>query len=188
MTLGNQRNTFSELVFNAIKTNFPTKKISRKPNYFDVLSSNVFVINLDYKKDLKDLKFLLKSSISPILVLSEFNEQDAQAIQDLLEIMPEESFAVLNSDDLLSKKIKSNENHKVLKFGFEDFADFKASDLNETNDSVNFKINHKGSFVPIWLSSNLDGKERAYAALSAICVSNILGINIIQAASNLKKL
>jgi hypothetical protein len=186
IVVGEKRNIFSEVIFSAIKSSFPTKKLLRRPNYFDVLSSNVFIISLDIKKDYKDLKFLLKSSVSPILVLSKLDEKDFLAIQGLVEVMPKESFLVINSDDSLLKKVKSTENCKIVKFGFDDLADFKASDLNETNDSVNFKMNYRGSFVPIWLPSNLDGREKVYAVLSAVCISNILGMNIIQTASNLK--
>ena len=51
-------------------------------------------------------------------------------------------FLVYNYDKIDVEKLVKNIDCKKISFGFDDNADFKASDLNETNDSVNFKINY----------------------------------------------
>ena len=94
-------------------------------------------------------------------------------------------FLILNSDDnSLEDKIGKPE-AEILTFGFEEEADFRVTDVRENNDT-NFKINHKGNIIPVWLKG-LFSKEQIYSVLAASAVSEILGINLIKVSEIFKK-
>ncbi len=95
---------------------------------------------------------------------------------------------ILNFDDTGVKKFKEEISVKVLTFGFQERADLRATDinLNHLNQMVNFKVNHQGNVVPIWLEK-YSGKEQIYAALAAISIGLIFELNLVEISQALKK-
>lgn len=116
-------------------------------------------------------------------------------------------FFVLNLKDVKSKDFIDNQAHIIYNsdqeeyknkikeilcektdFGFNETADFKASDVNITQEAINFKLNFKGNSVPIWLKNEnyTNNADEIYIILSAICVGDFLGMNIVEISENLK--
>jgi len=94
-------------------------------------------------------------------------------------------YLVLNGDELADRPRR--EGLSTLTFGFQQGADFQVSDLRQNGCGyLNFKINHKGSIVPFWLEK-YSGKEQIYAALTAIAVGTIFGLNLVEISQALKR-
>jgi len=83
------------------------------------------------------------------------------------------------------EKVKAGE--EILSFGFDEKNDVFASDI-KINGGINFKVNHKGSFVPFWTASSgeADFKEQILPVLPAVCVGTFLGLNLVEISQSLK--
>lgn len=75
---------------------------------------------------------------------------------------------------------------KKIGLGFSNDADFFVSDENITEEGINFKLNYKGSSVPIWLRSQ--NKEDIINCLTAISVAIVLGANMVEVSEKLKSM
>lgn len=156
----------------------------------------VFETDLGNSTELKKFKFLLNNSPLAILVVTHIGDipldkefftgewEKTSEIRKLAKIFPAQGHLILNFDDETVRKIKDETNLKELTFGFQSGADFRATDI-RLNSGTNFKINYKGSIVPIWLEKSFN-KERIYTALSAAVVGVILDLNLIEISQALK--
>ncbi len=131
-------------------------------------------------------------------------KEKTKEIVNLAKTLPSQCRLILNYDDEVVKEIKDEITIKETirtpegrkkpsvrdfalrgsTFGFGQSADFRASDV-ILNSGTNFKINERGSVVPIWLKG-LFGKEHIYAALAAAAVGTILGLNLVEISQALK--
>ena len=92
---------------------------------------------------------------------------------ELLENMPENKTAVLNIDDESLLKRMQKEKRKVVTFGIDRKADFRAQDISFTDrGEVRFKLN--GKFA---VQLNLLGRHNVYNALAAFAVGDLLGVD-----------
>ncbi|MBU2540050.1 hypothetical protein KJ786_02725 [Patescibacteria group bacterium] len=178
-----------ESISHILESNFKVKKLIKKtPNLFDILIKNVFIIetNLESEKIFKKMAELVRLSPLPILVVTHMVEilKEIKQISELAQLIPSYGFLVLNFDDKSAVKINDTANLKDITFGFEQGADFMASDVNTDNEGANFKINHNGKSIPIWQDSV--GKEHVYSALATSCVGTILGLNLVEISEALK--
>lgn len=87
-------------------------------------------------------------------------------------------FVIFNHEDTVLSQAMPPDFKKVT-YGFSPEADFFASDENATEDGFNFKLNYKGSTVPIWIKRPFS-KDEVYAVLSFISVAATLGLNVIE--------
>jgi len=99
--------------------------------------------------------------------------------------MPARGYLVLNFDDETVREIKDETNLKETTFGFQENADFRATDI-KLDTGTNFKVNYRGNIVPIWLDG-LFGKEQIYAALATASVGSIFNLNLVAISQALKK-
>lgn len=165
-----------------------------------VVGRDVVIFEASAQK-LNDLKFFLRSSQSPILVVSHIGEyhpekeffagelKEAKDAGVLAVILPTHGHLVLNYDDETVRDLHGQSPAHPLFFGFGARADILASDIVLTqfpDAGTNFKINYKGKTVPVWLEK-LFGKEHMYAALAATAVGEILGLNLVEISSALKR-
>lgn len=97
---------------------------------------------------------------------------------DLSEI----EYVILNIDNIKKPEIKKP---KVITFGFQWNADFQVSDIKQTSDYTNFKINYQGNVVPIWLDGAFAQKEIS-AVLTAIIIGTIFNLNLVEISQKLK--
>jgi len=74
---------------------------------------------------------------------------------------------------------------KLLTFGFQEGANFQASDLRQNGDT-NFKINYQGKIVPVWLVGT-KSREEIYSVLTAAAIGALLGLNLVEISQALKK-
>lgn len=163
------------------------------------LGKDVLVYQVE-SKNIDDFNFYLKKSKSVTLVLTHFGEYHPEKeffgaeemavnpFKEMSALLPGNANLVLNFDDETVRDVKNNSRAHSLTFGFGARADIKATDVVLTQPptpGTNFKINYEGNIVPVWLEK-LFGKEQVYAALSAICVGELLGLNLVEISAALK--
>ncbi len=196
---GKGRKTTAEAVFCLLKKNFKVEKLSEKfPNILDIYKKEILIceVNLENSGIFEDFKFLIRKSQLPILIITHFGDippdkdffagerKDMAQIKKLAKILPHYGHLILNFDDETVREIKEETNLKEITFGFQEGADFRATDIN-LNPGTNFKINYKGNTVPIWLEK-IFGKEQIYSALGAAVVGTIFGLNLVEISNILK--
>lgn len=199
LVTGIGRASTSEAIYQVLSSKFhPKKFIERVPNIFDVLSNSLFIIETDLKnqKTFKKITSLIKASQLPILVVTHLaglpkdfspftgSKKEAEEIYKLAQLIPSYGFLILNFDDKTARTIDSITNLKNFTFGFQEGADFRASDVH-TNTGTNFKINYKGKIIPVW-QEKLIGREYVYSAIATSCVGIALGLNFVEISESLK--
>ncbi len=97
---------------------------------------------------------------------------------------------VLNGDDSRMVSLCSDFRGMTVKYGFESGNDLQASHFEITYESekpvgVNFRVGHHGSSIPVSVRGAL-GWPRAYAALAALAVGNIAGVDEVTIAQALQ--
>ena len=105
-------------------------------------------------------------------------EANATELENFQFFLKKSPFSILVSTqgwvEIQEKKVGS----KKLTFGFQDGADFQASDI-KVNGGTNFKINHKGNIVPVWLRG-VANQNQIYSALAAVAVGTVFGLNLVE--------
>lgn len=202
---GNSRETTAEAIFCLLSQNFKVKKFREElPDILSIYKKEILILSSDLTKStpVEKFKFLVRKSQLPILVITRVGDipadkdffagdkKDTIQSRKLAKILPAQGYLILNFDDETVREIRGETNLKEITFGFQEGADFRASDI-KLNSGTNFKINYKGNIVPIWLAPlpNLSvgvGKEQIYSALSAAAVGTILGLNLVEISNALK--
>ena len=180
IVVGRGRETASGAINQVLKQSFKIGK--------EVL---IYQTNL---KDVREFEFFVKNSRLATLVVThvgayhperEFfagEQVEILGATSLAKILPGHAHLVLNFDDETVRDIKNSSRAHSLTFGFGVRADMKASDIVLTQppaSGTNFKIDYQGNIVPVWLEK-LFGKEQIYAALAAVAVGEILGMNLVE--------
>lgn len=146
---------------------------------------DVFVFESDLQDETK-IKFFLKNSSLPIFVITDLGDAGKEEkIKSIVKSFSPETKLILNFDEEAVRLIKNESSVPVFTFGFQEGSDLMVSDITQSDEGVNFKINHEGSIVPVWINSALD-KEMIYAVLAAACCGLVLGLNLIEISQALK--
>ncbi|HDH04062.1 MAG TPA: UDP-N-acetylmuramoyl-tripeptide--D-alanyl-D-alanine ligase [Candidatus Campbellbacteria bacterium] len=117
----------------------------------------------------------------------------------LAKIVREGDYVVLNGDDKQVLEVKNKVKANVLTYGFSEENDLTASNYHivckEPEDSarlggvpegITFKVDYKGSIVPIRLFG-VFGKQAVYTALAALAAGSAVGLNLIEMAESLSR-
>ena len=151
---------------------------------------------LDSNSEAEELKWLIKNSKLPILVINHISgisspsvvsnkeEERIKRLEEVAKQLPRFGCLIANLDDEKIRKIKAKPEVKKIGFGFDKGADLRATDI-YSQSGINFKVNYQGSFVPVWLEGASE-KEQIYSALAAIAVGVILGLNLVEISQILK--
>lgn len=169
-----------------------TQAISKAlKSYSEKGKIKIFESDLSEPKEIEKFSFLLKKSQLPILVVTHIGDipadkdffagdrEETLQIRKLAKILPDRAFLILNFDDETVREIENESSAHSLTYGFQERADFRASDINLNLAGTNFKVNYEGNIVPFWLK-NLFGKEQIYSALTAICLGVAKNINLVE--------
>jgi UDP-N-acetylmuramoyl-tripeptide--D-alanyl-D-alanine ligase len=112
----------------------------------------------------------------------------ALAKRELVESLPADGVAVLNNDDRRVRKFGRVFPGKVLTFGVEAVAAYRASEIRSMGlDGQEFRLDHKAQGHRLWLP--LVGEHNVHNALPAIAVAHHLGVGfdtIRQSLTSLK--
>lgn len=153
-----------------------------------------------------DIKYLLNFAPCKIGILTNISESHIEFFGNLKKIIKEKEsilthlakggFAILNGDDENVKSLKEKIKCESLTYGFNSDVDVRAIELDINNSiisgkkasikGINFKVQYKGTIVPIFLPNAL-GKQHIYAALAAIAVGVANGLNLVEISEGLRK-
>ncbi len=107
----------------------------------------------------------------------------------ILKNLSKNDFAVLNFDDEKVRQMKDKTEAKVISFGFNEGVDIRITDYQikvktvgsgfELIDGIFFRIEHRGSVVPVWLKESL-GIPSAYAVAAAFACGTAFDLNIVE--------
>lgn len=192
----NEDSSSAEILFNILKERFRARKFSGKlPGFLDLLMGDYFIIKNSFlsPKFATEIASFIKISSTPILAVigntkkddSHFQEKQAENIKLIAKEIPPQGFFIFNSDDKIFSSVKRAVGAKSFSFGFRETADFRASDVTESAEEINFKLNYKGNIVPFWLNKDF-GKEVIYDFLLSICAGSVLGLNVVEISEFLK--
>jgi len=204
---GNGKSCVAEAIYQVLREHFKIRKIS-EINLPLVKKGEILIFEKKVENH-RDFEFLVRNSELPILVVTHVGEipfdqdynppttlppsvgpffagerEDTEEILKLAKILPSHSPLILNFDDETIREIKDLTNLKTLTFGFQERADFRATDI-KLNLGTNFKLNYQGNVIPVWLEK-LFGKEQIYATLAATCVGTIFNLNLVEISQTLK--
>lgn len=172
LVTGKGQEAAARAIYQVLKQHFRVGK--------DVL---IFESELKEPLEFKKVKFWLKKSPLPILVMTHIEGIHPNTRQ-LSKLMPAQGFLVFNSDEEGLRELKAVSSAQCLTFGFQEKADFYASDI-KLNGGVNLKINFKGNIVPVWLDG-IFSREHIYTSLAAAVVGASLGLNLVEISQALK--
>lgn len=113
-------------------------------------------------------------------------EKYQEAKRVLFEDLDEDSYAILNRDDITYEDYASHTKAKVVSYGIENKADVWAKDLNLSNKGMSFNLVYENKEYPI--TSNLISKVNVYNLLAAIVVMIKMNINIDEIIELVKKI
>lgn len=118
----------------------------------------------------------------------------AQEKRIIISNLQRDGFAVLNFDNSLVMENANVTKAEKITYGFKEGADVRATDLQVlmSEDGTkplgfNYKVNYKGSFVPVFLPGIIS-HSFIPATLSALSVGVVYGINLVEAAELLRQL
>ena len=131
-----------------------------------------------------DDKEMIKRIVSQILGTSFKVEKEILFVDDVKKIsFPLKNYLILDYNSDGARKIKDENPSKILTFGFQEDADFRASDIIQ-NGRTNFKINYQGNIVPVWLKNGFGQKEIS-SVLAAAAVGTVFGLNLVEISQSL---
>jgi UDP-N-acetylmuramoyl-tripeptide--D-alanyl-D-alanine ligase len=154
------------------------------------------ILVLEYGADRPgDIKYLLKiarpnvsviTAVGDIPVHVEFYSGPDEIAREkgrLIEYLPAAGAAILNYDDEAVMKLEDRSRARVMTFGFEKGAEIKISRMENRMEGsrpigISFKLEYKGTFVPVRLNG-VFGKSHAYAAAAAAVVGVVFGMNLV---------
>jgi len=151
-----------------------------------------------------DIPYLVDIAPCKIGVLTYISHAHTEAFKTIKKIAQEkrviishlqrDGFAVLNFDNEMVMQNANTTKAEIVTYGFKDGADFRATDINVITDEknnwptgLNFKLNFKGSIVPVFLPGAI-AEHMIPSALAAIAVGHILGINVLDSIHALREL
>jgi UDP-N-acetylmuramoyl-tripeptide--D-alanyl-D-alanine ligase len=158
-----------------------------------------------------DLKYLTGFIHPRIAVITDISMSHLEFFKTVENVAREKStlvhkldgkgVAILNIDNSHIKKIKDQLKTKVVTFGFSEESDIRASDaafnyVNEENGrtlswqnkkikGLSFKLNYKGTSIPVRLN-NILSRHNVQAALAGIAVGIEMGINLVEIGAALE--
>ncbi len=160
----------------------------------------ILEMGLDRPGDIKYLTEFIMPSVGVVTAIGEipvhvefFSGPLAIAREKrmIIEVLPKKGTAVLNFDDDVVLRMREKTNASVITFGFGKGADLRVVgyelrvDENGNPKGISFKVDYKGSVVPLRLDS-VFGKQQVYAALAAIAVGIALDMNLVEISEALR--
>lgn len=116
----------------------------------------------------------------------------AQEKRMIISHLDSDSFAILNYDSPLVMENAGVTVAEKITYGFREGAEIRATDINVLAEpgklmplGLNFKVNYRGSIVPIFLPEFVS-RAMIPASLAGIATGIVFGVNIVDAAEGLR--
>jgi hypothetical protein len=184
--VGGAGHSFASLaIFQVLRKFFKVAKISKSPSFKEIRENQILVFELSNSIAARSLKFWLKNSSQPILVITDSKELSQKELENLAKVLPTFGYLIVNFDDETARKLGDQLNVYNLTFGFNQGADLFATDCHFAKGGVTFKLNFKGNILPIWLPY-LSDKNNILGVLAALSLSQVFNLNLVEVSQILK--
>ena len=170
----------------------------RDPAYPEIL---VLEMGADRPGDIQYLTNLAPCKVGVVTAVGPAHTEFFQTVdkvarekQIIITHLKKDGVAVLNADDEKVLAMRPRAAAEVMAFGFNEGADVRGVEFHVAQEwekgfllskGVNFKIQHKGSIVPVFLPE-VAGTQQAYAALAGAAVGLKYGLNLLEIAEALR--
>lgn len=166
---------------------------------FSVKYPKILILEMgaDRPGDIQYLTSLVKCQIGVITEVGQSHieffgslENIAKEKGELARSLPDKGLAILNADNPLVAGMAADLKSAVVTFGFSELADLWATDVafnyseNEKIQGLSFKLNFRGTSIPVRLNNAL-AKHQIYSALIAAAVAEELEMNLVEIAARL---
>lgn len=161
----------------------------------------ILEMGADRQGDIKYLTDFIKSEVGVVTDVSASHieffknlETVAKEKGTLINKLNEDGLAVLNFDNSYVENMKNQTKARTVGFGFGQDADMRATDIlfvyhkeSGATDSkttgeikgISFKLNYKGTSIPVRLG-NILARHQIYSALAAAAVGEWFGLNLVE--------
>jgi UDP-N-acetylmuramoyl-tripeptide--D-alanyl-D-alanine ligase len=182
LVCGEGRETAKEAILKVLEKKFQVEK--------------ELIVEAVKNEEIEDFEFFLKKSPLAVLVVTHTGDippedvafaGEKEKVKNIVKVaqkLPPLVRLVLNYDDETTREIDDLTNLHCITFGLDEKANIFATNI-KFNRGMNFKVSFEGSLVPFWLEG-VFGKEQIYAALAAVTVGKIFGMNLVEISQNLK--
>lgn len=154
--------------------------------------------DMDYLLSIAKPNIAIVTAIGDIPVHVEFFEDPEDLIQEkakLIKAVPADGRVILNHDDYSVYDMRDSAKARVITYGFEEHAEVRITNyelrknadrkFGEAPEGSTFKIEHKGSVVPIRLHGTF-GKPNVYAAAAAASAGIVFNMNLVEISKALE--
>ncbi len=145
---------------------------------FFQLKKDFLIFTADYN-NIKSLNFFVQKSKRPIVIFTEMKAIKKE-ISFFSENLPKKTNLILNIDNHITERIEKIAELRAQKYGFN-----QKGDLTALKNENSFKINYKGSIVPLWIKTRK--KKKIYTILATIAIGLSLGLNLVEISQAFKK-
>ncbi|MCX6811773.1 MAG: UDP-N-acetylmuramoyl-tripeptide--D-alanyl-D-alanine ligase [Candidatus Berkelbacteria bacterium] len=153
----------------------------------------VLEMGVDKPRDLEYLLNFIKPKIAVITSIGATHLEKMHSEQEVLKEksklalrLPKKGIAILNFDDTRLKRLGLDISRKVVFYGLNSQANMYATEIKYERTGMSFNINYAGSVIPVDIASF--GTGQIYAALAACAVATILGMDLISASHEIRKI
>ncbi|MEK7482233.1 MAG: hypothetical protein AAB620_00340 [Patescibacteria group bacterium] len=169
-----------------------TGEVSLAKNIYKMLKARFGAIVIEFgrekshnKNKAEEFKFFLRKSTRSILIINDFGDISLNDISKIIVALPPAGRLILNYDKEAIRQLKGKSSSQVLTFGLAEQKEnligpeLQASDIRFTDNGLTFKLNYRGSSVPIWLA-NSSSREDIYPVLAGIGAGVSLNVNLVE--------
>ena len=166
--------------------------IIKEKNYPEIL---IIEMGADRPGDIEYLVKFIKSKTAVITAIGEIPVHVeffsgplsvAREKSKLVEGLSAGEYAVLNYDDEVVREMGDKIKAHVISYGFGEGADVRGEGISISLGGTNFKVDCRGSFIPVKIPSAF-GKGQVYSALAAISVGLVYKLNLVEISEALMK-
>lgn len=170
----------------------------RDANYPEIL---ILEMGADRPGDIRYLTNLAPCKVGVVTAVgpahTEFFKTVEKVVKEkqiIVSHLKRDGLAILNIDDERVAGMRPRVEAEVLTFGFKEEADVRGLEIHLSQDwekgflitrGINFKIQHKGAVVPVFLPEVI-GPQQSYAALAAAAAGLSYGLNLLEISERLR--
>ncbi len=176
----------SGFVYLVLKDKFSVSYFNRIPDIFDffkILRSEIIILEDNLKDNTEALKAFVSSAENCFFIFTDTKKK--MRTRKMLKGFSRKWNLAL--DYSIARRLKRKRGKKSLTFGMKKkSADFSVTDIHSKDSETNFKVSYKGKSIPFWINKKLKARE-VYGVLPAICVAEMIGMNLAEVSQKLKK-
>jgi hypothetical protein len=145
-------------------------------------NEEISVVSCDLE-NMEEIKAMIQRSSLFVAVLNRAGIS-SEKIKSLIEVMEGKGFLLVSSEQGTIGELEESDSINSLSFGFQPGSDFYASDV-KINGGINFKMNHSGKSVPIWLEKE-KWEGKLDSVLASVALATVFGLNLVEISEALK--